>query len=385
MNNELKKAFDFIDKSQKEMLDLWEELVNIESGSHNKKGIDSVAEIVKNILDSSGFNTKVMNFEKAGNSIVGELSNNSSEKRICFTGHMDTVFKDGTVEKRPFTIKDSKAYGPGVIDMKGGIIVLLYAIKALNSIGYKKRPLKVVLLGDEEVGHANSTMDKILPEEFSGSYATFNCETGRTDEGIVIGRKGSASFVLEIEGVAAHSGNDYEKGRNAILEMAYKTIDIQNLTNLEEGTTFNVGTVNGGTAANIVPEHAAAMIDVRFLKRDKLPEIKEKLEAIAKKIYIAGTKSTLALESVMYPMEITEGTKKLFEVVRKTALEIGLKEPYGKVVGGASDSSYSVMAGVPTLCSMGVQGQYGHTDREYGDVNSLFERTKLLVASILKL
>lgn len=385
MDEQLKNISNFVDKNREQMINLWEILVNTESGSYNKNGIDNIVHKLKNILETEYFETNILDFKNAGSSLIAKSKYEGNKKPICLTGHMDTVFKDSAFEKNPFTIKDGKVYGPGVIDMKGGIVVLIYAIKALNSINYKTRPIKVVLIGDEEVGHVNSNLSEVLPKEFKECYATFNLETGRINNAIVTQRKGCASFILEVYGTAAHAGNDYEKGRNAILEIAYKIIDIQNLTNIDEGTTLNVGIVNGGTAGNVVPDYAKVTIDVRFLKEDKLLEITKQLEKVTEKNYIEGTKSKLTLKATMHPMEIIDGTKDLFEIVRKTSLELGLPEPHEKTVGGGSDASYSTMVGVPALCGMGAQGKYQHTNKEYGNLESLFERTKLLAASILKL
>jgi len=381
----MKNISTFVDVNREEMVELWRNLVNIESGSYNKNGIDTIVNKLKNILEAENFSIDILDFKNAGATLIGKSKYGGNEKPICLTGHMDTVFKDGALEKNPFTIKDGIVYGPGVIDMKGGIVALIYAIKALNSINYKKRPIKVVLIGDEEVGHTNSNLSEVLPKEFKECCATFNLETGRIDNAIVTQRKGCASFILEVHGTAAHAGNDYEKGRNAILELSHKIIDIQNLTDIDEGTTLNVGIVNGGTAGNVVPEYAKATIDVRFLKKNKLEEITKKLEKVANKTYVEGTESKLTCEAVMHPMETISGTKELFEILRKASLELGLDEPYEKTVGGGSDASYSTMIGVPALCGMGVQGKYQHTDKEYGYLESLFERTKLLASTILKL
>lgn len=381
----MKNISTFVDSNREEMIDLWRNLVNIESGSYNKNGIDTIVNKLKNILEFENFSIDILDFKNAGAALIGKSKYEGNEKPICLTGHMDTVFKDGALEKNPFTIKDGLVYGPGVIDMKGGIVALVYAIKALNSINYKKRPIKVVLIGDEEVGHTNSNLNEVLPKEFKECCATFNLETGRIDNAIVTQRKGCASFILEVYGTAAHAGNDYGKGRNAILEIAHKIIDIQNLTDIAEGTTLNVGIVTGGTAGNVVPEYAKATIDVRFLEESTLQEITEKLKKVVNKTYVEDTKSKLTCEATMHPMETIVGTKELFEILHKTSLELGLDEPYQKTVGGGSDASYSTMVGVPALCGMGVQGEYQHTDKEYGYLESLFERTKLLASTILKL
>ena len=385
MTNQRENGFNFIDKCKEDMLILWKELVNLESGSLNKKGVDSAIDKLKNIFDNEGFETEIVEFENAGNTLVAEIGKKGLKKGICFIGHIDTVFDEGTLKTNPFRIDNGKAYGPGVLDMKGGIVALVYAIKALESIGYKERPIKVIISGDEELGHANSNSGKIMLNESKGYEATFNCETGYADNGIIVGRKGAMGYTLEVEGVAAHSGNDYESGRNAILEMAHKIVDIQKLTDFNEGTTYNVGTIKGGTVSNSIPDYAKVEIDIRFTNNDKLDKIVNQLEEVVSKQYIEGTKTKLTKDSILYPMETTQGVKELFELVKKTAIEIGLKEPYPKTVGGSSDSSYTVMAGVPTVCAMGVQGEFNHTSREYAVVNTLFERTKLLLSCVLNL
>lgn len=378
-------GFNFIDNCNDNMLLLWKELINIESGSTDKKGVDTAIIKLKNIFDSEGFKTKIFEFNDSGNTLVAEIGMDRPKNGICFIGHVDTVFEKGTLEKKPFVIKNGKAYGPGVVDMKGGIVTLVYAIKALNSIGYSERPIKVIISGDEEVAHINSNSGEIILNESKGCIAAFNCETGRIGGEIIVGRKGSLDYILEVEGIAAHSGNDYNSGRNAILEMSHKIIEIQNLTNFDENITFNVGTIKGGTVSNAVPDYAKIEIDIRFLNNANLDKIETQLKEIASKTYIEGTKTKLTKMSVLYPMETTPGVKKLFELVRKTSIEIGLEEPSPKTVGGASDSSYTVMAGVPTICAMGVKGEFSHTSKEYAIVDTLFERTKLLFSCVLNL
>jgi len=297
---------------------------------------------------------------------------------------MDTVFPKGTTKERPFNIKDGKAYGPGVLDMKGGIVILLYVIKALNFIKYCKWPIKVILSGDEEVGHINSTSSEVFINKTKNSAAVFNCETGWLDNGIVIGRKGVAHFDMEVEGIGGHVAYEYEKGRSAILEIAHKTIDIHNLADLNEGVTFNVGVIGGGIVPNAIPEYAKIRIDVRFLKEKQVIEFTKQLKKIALKTYLKETKTKLSGGVIFKPMVTTEGCKRLFKIIKDTSKEIGLEEPHSTFVGGASDSAYSV-ANAPTVCSMGVKGRWNHSVKEFALVDSLFERTKLLAACILKL
>jgi glutamate carboxypeptidase len=385
MDDMKQKSFQFIDAHREAMVAIWQELVNMESGSGYKAGIDAVAARLQQELEGEGAATKIVAMEKAGNMIIGEVGSGRAKSTVLFMGHMDTVFPVGTVAKRPFTIKDGKAYGPGVLDMKGGIVAFLYAIKALNAAKYNTRPLKVVLAGDEEVAHVNSNAADVFMQEANGAVAAFNCETGFEDDAIVTGRKGTVNFTMEVQGVAVHAGNEPENGRSAILEIAHKVIDIQNLTNWENGTTFNVGVIEGGTVPNAVPGHAKIVVDIRYQDPALLPDIKRQAEEVAAKTYVQDTKTTVVHTQGIAPMQTTDGVRSLFEVVKRTYAEFGLGTPYSQYVGGGSDSAYSVIAGVPTVCAMGVKGGRNHSPEEFAIVDTLFERAKLLAACVINL
>lgn len=383
MNNILHKALKSIDDNRENIMRLWEELVNIDSGSSNKEGVDNVAEKLRKCYEEIGFNTKIVRNSKAGNSLVAEIGLERAKKGILFIGHMDTVFKAGTAKERPFRIENGKVYGPGVLDMKGGLVVALFAAKALEEAGYKDRSIKVIFSGDEEVGHRYSDKGKLFIEESKGYAAAFDCETGYLDNGVVISRKGSANFVMEINGISAHAGNEPENGRSAILEAAYKIIDIHKLTDFKVGTTYNVGVVQGGTVPNAVPDYVKLEIDVRFDDLDKGEEVISNLQRVTDKTYIDGTNTNLSGGISFMPMETTDGVMKLFEHYRKTSIAMGYPEPYPKKSGGGSDAAYTVIAGVPSICAVGVKGEWNHSPKEFADIESIFERTKLLVASVI--
>lgn len=377
--------FQFVDEHREEMVSLWQELVNMESGSANKAGIDAVAGRIAQVLGSAGADARIVEMEQAGNMMIGEIGAGRALPKVLFMGHMDTVFSLGTVEKRPFTIREGKAYGPGVLDMKGGIVAALYAMKALQSVGYEKRPLKMILAGDEEVAHVHSNAAEVFMTEAKGAVAAFNVETGFEDDAIVVGRKGTAVFELEVKGVAVHAGNEPQNGRSAILELSHKVIDIQNLTDWEKGTTFNVGVFQGGTVPNAVPGQAKIIVDVRYMDPAYLPGIKKQLEEVAARVYVPDTTTTVVEVPGISPMKTTPEVEKLFDIVKKTYQENGWGNPYSKLVGGGSDSAYSVMAGVPTVCAMGVKGGRNHSPEEFAVVETLFERAKLLAACTLNL
>ena len=379
------QAFQFIDDRRSEMVSLWQEVVNMEGGPHEKTGIDAVATRFKAVLDDVGAVSRTVEFENAGNMLIAELGNQVANPGIIFMGHMDTAIATGAIARQPFTINDGKAYGPGVLDMKGGIVAFLYVIKALQSIGYNARPIKVILAGDEEVLHARSNAPDVFLKEAAGYAAAFNTETGFVDNGIVVGRKGVARFMMEVKGVAAHAGNDPENGRSAILEMAHKIIAIQKLTDWEKGISFNVGVMQGGKTSTAVPDYAKIDIDVRYKDPDDLPWILEQLQAVGANTYVDGTTTEVVFMEGIKPMKTTEGVLQLFELVKKSSEENGFGTPYAKYVGGASDSAYSIIAGVPTVCSMGVKGGRNHSPEEFAVVDSLFERAKLMIACVLNM
>ncbi|WP_371379501.1 M20 family metallopeptidase [Sporomusa aerivorans] len=379
------KAFNYIDSRRNDMLALWQTLVNIDSGPDNKTGIDKLQNTIKAILEGDGAVVRLIEYEQAGNMLIAEIGTERSRPGVIFLGHIDTVFKTGTAKQRPFTINAGKAYGPGVLDMKGGVVAFLYAIKALNAAGFSERPIKVLLAGDEETGHAATNAAEVICQEAAGCIAAFNCETGFADNAMVIGRKGVARFDLEVRGKAAHVGNDPENGRSAIVEIAYKLIEIEKLTDWEAGITFNVGRIEGGTAPNATPDYAKITIDVRFSSVSDYPRIRKQLETITARTYVPGTETILTTGVIFKPMEATDGVKRLFTLVKEVSSESGFELPYAKQVGGGSDSAYTVSAGVSTICAMGVKGGRNHSPEEYAIVETLFERAKLLAACVMKL
>ncbi|WP_371367616.1 Carboxypeptidase G2 [Sporomusa rhizae] len=379
------KVFSYIDAHRNEMLALWRDLVNRDSGPADKAGVDELQVVVKGVLEAEGATVRMVKYEQAGNMLITEIGGERAKPPVIFLGHVDTVFKTGAARERPFTIKGDKAYGPGVLDMKGGVVAFLYAIKALNAAGFAERPIKVLLAGDEEVAHAKSNAAEIIVDEATGAVAAFNCETGFVDDAIIVGRKGVSQFELTVRGVAAHVGNDPENGRSAIVEIAHKLLEIDKLTDWQEGTTFNVGVIEGGTVPNATPDYAKIKIDVRFVAESARAKFTKDIEAIAAKTYVPGTTTTLTCGANLEAMRTTEGVKRLFALVKETCAENGFGEPYEKLVGGGSDSAYTVVAGVPTVCAMGVKGGRNHSPEEFAIVETLFERAKLLAACVLNL
>ena len=375
-------VFAYIDDHKAQMMDLWQDLVNQDSPASYREGVDLVAKRVFKELEEAGASTR---WDEEGKALIAEIPGDSRAP-VLLLGHMDTVFPVGEAARRPFTVEGSRVTGPGALDMKGGVAVMLSALKALHSAGFSGRPLKVILVSDEEIAHNGSKATVMLQREARGCAACFNCETGYEDNSLVIGRKGGVVFKAAVHGIAAHAGNNPRQGRSAIWEMAKKIDDIQNMTDWDKGITFNVGTIKGGTVSNAIPDYCEVEGDIRFQDPDISPLVKEELLKVLNHTYIEGTKTELLLyHEGMLPMKMTEENRKRFEFVKKTGEENGIPVSEGKLVGGGSDSGYVVYAGVPTVCAMGVKGRFNHTRDEYALKDSLFERAKLLGAVILKM
>ena len=384
MNKTLEELFQQAEAAKPEMMKTWEFLVNRDCGSDNKAGVDQAGRDVKAILEPLGFDVYFHEYEKAGNMLVATYGD-VTKPFVILTGHLDTVFKDGTAAARPFTVNDGKVTGPGCLDMKGGVTILLYAMKFLIEAGYDKYPLKIILAGDEEVGHNQSDAANDYLKEAEGGIMGFNLETGYLNNGVVIERKGCCRFEWDFEGVGAHSGNNPQDGRSAVQEFCHKAIDMEKLTDFEEGTTINVGVISGGTVANAIPEHAHCVVDVRFRTEKGLNRAVKGFEEIAKKQYIADTKTSFRQTTRIEAMERLDSSLALLDRANAVAEEVGLPHMPGIAVGGGSDSAYLTKAGIPTLCAIGVRGQFNHTEREWAEEASLVEREKLLLALLTKL
>lgn len=380
----LEEIFQSIDQAKPAMMETWKSLVDRDCGSGNKAGVDSVGQDIRRFLEPLGFKVRFHEYEKAGNMLVAEYGN-MTKPFVILTGHMDTVFADGTAAERPFTVQDGRVTGPGVLDMKGGITVMLYAVKTLLESGWNRYPLKIILAGDEEVGHGWSDAAQDYRKEARGALMAFNYETGFIDNGIVLERKGCAQYRFDFHGVGAHAGNNPEDGRSAVKELCHKALDMEALTDMAEGTTVNVGVIAGGTVPNAIPENAWCRVDVRFRTMAGIERVEKALQEITDKVYIDQVQTTCRCEVKMGAMERLASSKALFDKANQIAREAGLPEMKAIAVGGGSDSAYITAEGVPALCAMGVKGQFNHTVREWAEERSLTERAKLSAALLMKL
>jgi glutamate carboxypeptidase len=365
------------------MKNLLEQLVNIDSGSFHKEGVDKVGTLIRKQFEDLGMNVKIHRESKYGNHLE-IMHDHDSQPKIIIIAHMDTVFPVGEVKKRPYKVIGNKAYGPGVSDEKASHVAVLYALKALKASGsdaYKN--VHIIFNSDEEIG--SPTSKAIIKEAAKQKDYSLVVESGRPNDGIVTERKGVGCFVFEVKGKSAHAGVEPESGRSAIEELAHKIIKLQKLNDYERGLSVNVGLIEGGISTNTIPSNATAHVDVRVKNMKQAEEITSKINEIAHEEYVSGTETKLSGKIDRPPMEKVEGTEELLHIIRSVGEELGMSIREVSS-GGGSDASYTSTEGVPTVDGMGPLGEFSHSEtNEYVDLSSLSKRTALLALSIERL
>ena len=383
LKNEIEK---YIEDHREEMLNTYRDVINLEGRSNELDKLELVVERFKKEFEAAGVKCqRLPQTDKTQDYLVGIWGEENPGQPILFSGHYDTIINSGAYgTDKPFHVEDGKAMGPGVLDMKGGIVIALYVIKALSAIGYKERPIKICFVSDEESCHEfNPNAGQVIMDSAKGCLCAFNMETGRMNNDLCIGRSARVEFNVKVTGVSVHAGNDFARGRNAIAEMAHKILDLEALTDLSKGSTINCGVINGGTVANAIPGSCELVVDMRFLKQDEMLKTIEAAKEICAKTYIDGTTTEYTYRIGMPAFETINGVMEFWNLCKDVSEAYGYGTPGKIVLGGVSDASHITLAGVPAICSFGVRGDFNHTLKEYSVLESLYERTKLIAAICL--
>lgn len=385
MQTQIERLRAYVDENREKMLGLWEQLVNMQGGSHEIDNVNKVIDFVKETLEAEEVECRVLDSKGSTNVLVAEINSKAQGKPVLMCGHCDTVFPAGSYPANPFTVdEEGFAHGPGVLDMKNGIAQMCFILIALKQMGFKDRHVKALIVGDEENGHVNGITGELLLQEGKGALCCFNMESGRMDNCLTVGRKGGMDCHITVHGVAAHAGNDYLKGRNAIIEMSHKLPLLQNLSLYDEGLTVSVGVVKGGMASNVVPDCCYAELDIRYKNPAHMEYIKEKINEVCAKTYIEGTTTEVEFISIMPAFAETEANYRLLDYINSVAVKYGYPEFGSIYVGGMSDAAYFSTLGIPTVCSMGAQGAGAHTKEEHASVASFFERWIIAMSCIME-
>ena len=368
-------------------LDDFERLVNIDCGSYTPDGVDEVGRFVGAYFERLGARVEHRPDPtgRLGGTVVATIDGApSAAPRVLLIGHMDTVFEPGTAAERPFRIEDGIAYGPGVTDMKGGLLTGLYAIAALRGefgpAGLPFERLTFIANPDEEIGSPTSTPH--IRDVAADSDACLVLECARANGDIVSARKGIADLRIDIQGRAAHAGVEPEKGRSAILAGAHLVTAVHALNGRWPGVTANVGVFKAGTRPNIVPDAAHLEVDLRAVQKADLEAAVEAVRALAAAPAVPDVTMTIETLARWWPMEKLEASGRLVEHADALAGRLGF-EARDAATGGASDANTTSGMGVPTLDGLGPIGGRDHSSDEYLEVDSIVPRTTLVAALLL--
>lgn len=377
-----------VERRYDEFVEALREMVDVDCGSFTPEGVNRIADLCEERFRRAGWEVErrahvpAEGERQLGDLVIGTLPGSGGPWALLI-GHMDTVFDVGTARNRPFRIEDGRARGPGVSDMKAGLLAGFFAVEALQQAGFDGfGRVTFVCNPDEEIGSPFS--GPVIRELAGGADAALVLEGARENGDIVSARKGVRDFLIEVRGRAAHAGVEPERGRSAILEAAIKTIALQKLNGRGPGVTVNVGVIGGGTRPNVVPEHCVLEVDVRSPHAGTFAEAVAEVERVARTVMVPGTTATVSSRGWHEPMEKTEATARLVEVARQVAREIGF-DVRDTATGGASDANTTAAAGVPTLDGLGPVGGDDHGPAEWLDLGSVVPRVSLLAGLISRL
>ncbi|MCO5356164.1 M20 family metallopeptidase [Acidovorax kalamii] len=363
------------------MQDLLQKVVNIDSGSRDEAGVTAVAHALAERLRAAGVPVQFEPVPGYGVLLHAQVTPDEAAGEgapIILMGHMDTVYPAGTVARRPFRVEDGRAYGPGVADMKSGLVLNVFVAEAFARCGGLAAPLHLFFSCDEEIG-SPATRDLIM-DKVRGARAVFNAEPGRVSGNVVTSRKGSMVVEFEVTGVAAHAGINHAAGASAIEALARKTLALHALTDPATGVTCNVGVVQGGIVPNMVAPHAKAEVDLRFTADTNPDALLERVRAIVEEASVPRTQGRITTARRTLPMKPTPDY--LLALYQQGARALGF-EVQGEFTGGAADSGLTASVGVPTLCATGPVGGHPHTEREYCELATFVPRAQAVALAVL--
>ncbi len=364
-------------RKQPALVQLIEKLVAAESPSDNKEAVDACGAIVAEQSQALGGRVKIHRQRTFGDVIearFGPAGKASAANRILVLGHIDTVWPLGTLKSMPCRIADGRLWGPGALDMKAGVAMALTAVEMLAETGAPNREIVLLLNSEEEIG---SPISRAITERLAASCISVFVLEPAQGLAYKTARKGTGNWRIEVQGIAAHAGVDFEKGASALRELALVIEKVSGWTDLKRGWTVSVGLAGGGSKTNVIPAEAWAEVDVRIARKADGPRIERRFAAL--RPFDRRCSVTVAGGINRPPMERTRGTIALFRHARALASDLGfaLEEA---ATGGASDGNFTSALGVPTLDGMGAVGEGAHARHESILLDHLAPRTALLAA-----
>jgi len=374
----MKELLDYALAHADDTMETLRTMVEMESFTADTPSIDKLSSYIKERLETLGASVEVISQTEAGNHLLAEWG--EGKEQILILCHMDTVWATGTLQNMPFRVQDGVVSGPGILDMKAGIAILLHALDALNNLGLSpQRRVKMVFNSDEEVG--STTSRALIEEEARKSAHVFVLEPAAGSGGALkIGRKGVGMFQLKVTGRAAHAGNEPEKGISAVEELAHQIIRLHSFTDLEIGTTVNVGVMSGGSVRNQIAPFAEGLVDLRVATMSEADRVTEEILALKPSLPGAVVEITGGMNRL--PMEKTPATARLLESARSISEPLGIE--LGEAhVGGGSDAQFASAMGVAVLDGLGGVGEGPHAAHEHIIAAELPRRVALLASLLM--
>jgi len=373
------ELFRFLKSREQEMVAMLCQLVQMESPSGNWQALAQMVDLLANEFGRLGGNPKLHRREKGGDHLQIDFAGKNDGQPLLLLGHYDTVWEVGTLASMLCRVERGRVWGPGAFDMKGGIVQMMFALRAWRELhGDLPRPVTVLLVSDEEVGSETS---RALTESLAkDSAAVLVCEPAQSKEGALkTARKGVGDYTVRVSGKASHAGVDFPAGQSAIHELARQIIKIEDFTELDRGMTVNVGVIRGGTRTNVVAAEATAEIDVRIAKMSDGARIDKKFRSL--KPFNRKCRVEVAGGINRPPLERSPAVVSLFEAARSIAASMGWKLKEAST-GGGSDGNFTAALGIPTLDGLGAVGEGAHAVNESVVISEMPRRAALLAALI---
>jgi glutamate carboxypeptidase len=369
----------WLEGKQRAMEQALERLVTVNSYTDNPEGGRKVGALLRELFAPSRLEINVQTSSRYADHLVLRSRGQAPNKdAVALVGHLDTVFPPGTFEG--YRQSGDHAYGPGVLDMKGGLVVVAFAIEALAAtVGLDSVvPLRVVIVSDEEVGSPEG--QGVIGAAVTGASACLVFEAGRTGDAIITRRKGTGAVTAIFHGRAAHAGNNHKDGANAVWALARFIDGVQGLTRYDEGVTVNVGRASGGETTNTVPDRAEAQVDLRFTTRASADALIASIRRVADEATasVPGTSFELQGGVQRLPLERTDASGRIFAQYAECARAHGLGDAEAGLIGGGSDASTASALGIPAIDGLGPRGSGFHTKDERIEVASLVPKAQAL-------
>ena len=376
------KIFDEIDKMKEPYFKVWEDVCNIESPTGYKEGINKVGEYFAEMAKERGWKVEYFKQEASGDVVCITMNPESKQKPVALSGHIDTVHPVGMFGTPAVRREGTKIYGPGVVDCKGGVVAGFMSMDVLEKCGFNKCPVMLLLQTDEETNSKTSdgkTIDYIC-EKSKDSVIFLNLESFCPGQA-TLSRKGIVTYKFHIEGKEGHSSRCATEGANAVVDAAYKIIELNKLKD-DDGITCNCAMVSGGTVVNTIPGKCEFSVNFRYVTNAQLDFIENIVSDLAKTEHVPGCKCTFEKTDSRPAMELNKKNKEMLQRVNQIFEEYGIPTLEGVMLRGGSDAANVTQCGIPCMDSLGIEGGGSHSINEYAELNSLSDAVKRIVAIV---